>query len=169
MTGLLLIVVVALWIACCVAIARVVTSSMNSSPLRLPIAAALFLALLPVPVVDELVGGSQFRALCERNAIFRLGVPSAEGRITLYSSKPTNELVPGTAIPIYDTGVLYTDVHSGEVVLSFHTYVAKGGVFIRTLGISESNSPITLGRASCSPEQLRGETAHRTMKFTVVN
>ena len=169
MTGLLLVVVSALWVACCVALVRVLTGPMTSLPFRLPIAATLFLALLPAPVVDELVGGFQFRALCEKNANFSLGVPSAEGRTTRYSSNPTNELIPGTAIPIYDTGVLYTDVNSGEVVLSFHRYVAKGGVFIRALGISESNSPITMGRASCSPEQSRGETASRTMKFAVVN
>lgn len=114
-------------------------------------------------------GGFQFRALCAKNAVFRVGVDKPEGRITRFSANPANEIVPETAITIYDTGVEYTDVQSGELVVKFHRYVAKGGVFIRALGIFEDNSPITFGRPSCSPEQVRGEVVHRTLKFSGIN
>jgi hypothetical protein len=169
MTGIFLIVLVAIWLWACVAMTRAVTRRIPASAWRALTALMIFLAMLISPVIDEIVGGFQFRALCEKNAVLQIGVEHPEGRTTRFSADPTNAIVPGTVIPIYDTGVNYTDVATGERVVAFHKYVAKGGVLIQNLGISESNSPITMGRHFCSPENIRGEAIHRTLKFSVVN
>ena len=169
MSGLFLIAVVALWVWLVFKMSKVVTSWIAQGLWRWPVAALMFLVLLLLPVIDEIVGGFQFRALCEKNAVFRMGVEKPEGRVTRESINPSNEVVSGTAITIYDTGIQYTDVQSGELVVKFHRYVAKGGALIRMLGISEGNAPITMGRSSCSPTQARGESVHRTLKFTVTN
>lgn len=169
MTGLLLIVVVGLWLWACVALTRALMPRLPAQPWRSLIGLVVFVALLVAPVADEIVGGFQFRALCEKNAVFRMGVERPEGRSTKVLLKPSNETVPGTAITIYHTGIEYTDVQSGELVVQFDEYVAKGGLFIRALGISESNSPITMGSHACSPEQTRGESVRRTLNFSVIN
>ena len=65
--------------------------------------------------------------------------------------------------------IRYQDVATAELVVSFERYVAKGDIFIRTLGISDGNSPITIGLQYCSPEGARSENARLTFGFTVIN
>ncbi len=169
MTGIVLLAVVGLWLWVCIAVARALLRQLRPQPWRWLAAASLFALMLVAPVGDEIVGGFQFRALCEKYAVFRVGVERPEGRVTRFSANSPNETVPGTAITIYHTAIDYTDVQTGESVVKFDRYLAQGGVFIRTLGISQSNAPITMERPSCSPEQARGESVHRTLKFTVIN
>jgi hypothetical protein len=169
MSGLFLVAVVGLWVWLIVKLSKAIGNSITQGLWRWPIAVLTFLVLLVLPVADEIVGGFQFRALCEKNAVFRIGVDKPEGRVTRLSINPSNEIVPGTAITIYHTGMTYTDVQSGEVVVQLDRYVAKGGIFIRTLGISQDNAPITMDRSWCSPEQARGEAVNRTLKFSVIN
>lgn len=169
MTGIFLLLVLGFWIWVCVVVTRALFFKPPAKTWRSLLGIMVFVALLVAPVGDEIVGGFQFRALCEKNAVLHMGVEKPEGRLAKESIGPVNEIVPGTTIPIYHTGVEYTDIKSGELVVKFDKYVAKGGLFIRTLGISESNSPITMGHHSCSPEQVRGESVHRTLKFTVAN
>jgi hypothetical protein len=101
--------------------------------------------------------------------IDNIGVDNPQGRTTRYSANPSNEIVPGTAIRIYHTRSEYVDVDTGELVLRLDSYVVKGGLFIRALGISENNSPLTIDPTSCSPEDARGENVSRTLKFSVIN
>jgi hypothetical protein len=169
MTGIFLMIVVGLWLWACVAMTRALMRRWKGRAWGVPAACAAFVALLVAPVADEIIGGIQFRALCQKNAVFRVGVMKPEGRITKFSSTPSNEKMPGTAITIYHSGIRYTDVRSDELVVSFDRYLAQGGLFIRTLGISENNSPITMNHPSCSPEQALGESVHRTLKFSVVD
>jgi hypothetical protein len=169
MSGLLFLGAVGLWVWACVAMTRWIMRRIGSKPRRLLTGVGVFVLLLVLPVADEIVGGFQFRALCEKNAVFRLGVEKPEGRITRFSADPANEVVPNTAIKIYVSGIAYTDVQSGQLVVKFHRYAAEGGIFIRTLGISQGNAPITMGSSSCSPEKKLGQTVSRTFNFSVIN
>ena len=171
MTGIFLVAVVGLWFWLCVVVARALLRHLRPRPRpwRWFAAATLFALMVVAPVGDEIVGGFQFRALCKKNAVFRVGVERPEGRVTRFFANSPNETVPGTAITIYHTAIDYIDAQTGESVVRFDRYLAQGGVFIRTLGISQSNAPITMERPSCSPEQARGESVHRTLKFSVIN
>ncbi len=169
MTGILLLAVVGLWLWVSMAATRALLRRLHARPWRWLVGLPVFVALLVAPVADEIVGGFQFRALCKKNAVFRFGAEKPEGRMTKELISPANEILTGTAITIYHTGVTYTDIKTNELVVKFDKYVAKGGMFIRTLGIFESDAPITIGRPSCSPEQVRGEAIHHTLKFSVVN
>ena len=169
MTSLLLLLLVSLWLWACVALTRALLRRLPRKTWRPLLAMPLFLTLAAAPVGDEIVGAIQFHALCRDNAIFRVNVQNPEGRITRYSAKPANERVSGTVIEILDTGVKYVDIATGEVVVTFHKYVAKGGWLIRALGVFQSNAPLTIGQPTCSPEQRLGEAVNRTLKFSVVN
>ena len=147
--------------------AHAITWRISSTALRATAAIVVFSALLVLPVLDEIIGVSQFSQLCQKGASFRIGVEQTEGRSTKFSASPSNSLVDGTAIPMYHTHVRYTDIRTGETVVEFDRYVAKGGLLIQALGISEGNSPLLIGRPHCSPEL--GVAVHRTLKFNVVN
>jgi len=167
MTGILLLVVFGLWAWACNAITRVVLRKVPSSSWRKPVACTLFIALLVLPVIDEIIGGFQFRALCEKNATLRLGVKNPAGRVTRYSDGPIDAPVAGAAIPVSRSHIEYHDVATGELVAQLDRYVAKGGVLVRTLGISENNSPLTIGSSSCSGE--KGITLPVQLGFEVIN
>lgn len=115
-------------------------------------APVIFVALLALPVLDEVIGGFQFRALCEREAVLVLGVTNPAGRVARYKAEPSNARVSGTAIPIFRSHIEYHDATTAELIAQYDSYVAKGGLLVRTLGISESNSPLTIGSPVCSGE-----------------
>lgn len=169
MSGILLLAVVVGWLALSIMLSAAISRLSRGSVARTALAAVSFSVLLPLPIADELIGGYQFRQLCAANAVLRVGVPTPEGRTTKVVIQPANARVPGTAIPIFHSYLEYVDIRTGESVVSFSTYVAKGGLLIRSLGISENNSPLTIGLPGCSPERAKGEVISRTLKFTVVN
>ena len=169
MTGIFLLLVIGAWLGVAIVLTKVLTRRLRPGAMRGSAGAVLFVGLLVLPVLDEVIGGFQFRALCAKSPSFRVGVDKPEGRSTRVSFQPANELVAGTTIPIYHSRIDYTDVKTGELVVSFDEYVAKGGLLIRALGISESNAPLTLGRPACSPQTVRGESVKRTLKFSVIN
>lgn len=170
MTGLLLLLVAGLWLVVVVFVSRWVGSLAKAPWRRAVVGGLAFALLLPLPLLDEIVGGYQFRSLCRANASeYRLGVPDPEGRTAKVVVDPSNRYISGKNLRIRHSRVTYLDAKTGEEILSFDRYVAEGGVLIRTLGISESNSPLTVGRPSCSPEQIKRESASRTYKLNTVN
>lgn len=170
MTGLFLLGVIALWVGIVVKLSRWTGGIVCGGRWRGPIALVVFLSLLLLPVLDEIIGGFQFRELCKTNASeYRLGVANLEGRTARVTINPSNENLRGTAIPIRHSRVFYHDVSTGELMVEFDTYVARGGRLIEALGISESGSPLTIGSPSCSPERRRAENARLTFKFKVIN
>jgi hypothetical protein len=168
-TGLLLLAIAGLWLLVVLWLSKVAARRFSTGITRFAAGAVTFLLMAPIPLVDELIGGYQFRKLCDESSKFHVEVASPAGRVTRYSANPLHSPLPGTAIPILHSKIVYTDVSTGERVVSFNRYSAKGGVFIRALGISEGDSPITIGAPFCSPERANGEVVSRTLKFTVVN
>lgn len=171
MTGLMVLGLTVAWFMVVVSLTVYIANRFTRSLAKSAAAAIAFPLLLVTPVADELMGKWQFRGLCEKNAVFRKHVTNLEGRTTRVTFQPSNELVSRTAIPIYHSRERYVDVSTGELVLEFDWYVAKGGLLVRSLGVSEWNRPIVMARASCSPTQTDsgGVAAHSTFKFTVTN
>lgn len=169
MTGIALILILGLWVAAVAwAVSRM--ARLISASWWKPVALAVVtLSLVALPFLDEIVGRHQFNALCAQSATLQIHVPEAKGRVARYIGGPVNERVEGTAIPIHHTRLRYVDSSSNEVLVSFNRYVAKGGFLITALGISENNSPLLIGRPTCSPELTRGEMASKTLGFTVIN
>jgi hypothetical protein len=110
-------------------------------------------------VVDEIVGGYQFRALCRENAVLRIDAERIKGRTVRVVVAPLNEILPGKAIAIYRSHESFRDTATNEEIASNEWYFAKGGWFIRMLGVSETNDPITFVPSACYPSLGRQEIA----------
>jgi hypothetical protein len=165
MSGILSIGIVVIWFLIVIAIASRVGSGI-SDRWRWLFRTAVFCGVLVLPVADEIIGGFQFRALCKENASeFRLGVKNPQGRTTKLTINPPNHYLPGKAIPIRHSHSEYHDIATGELVMAYDRYVAKGGMLISA--IWSSNKPILIDASTCSPE--RGQAAHITLKFNVLN
>ena len=168
MAGLLVLVVVVAWLLLSIRLAMLVAAKVRAGLARALVACTAFASLFVAPVADELAGGFQFRTLCSK-ASFQLGVPDPAGRTTRVTIKPSNQYLSDTAIPIRHSHIEYNDVGTGDLVVAFDRYVAEGGLLIRTLGFSNSNSPLTLGSPSCSPENATGKNVRLTLGFRVIN
>jgi len=158
-TGFLLIGVLIAWLAVAIALARAFTRGIKAGTKRAAVGIVAFALLLPLPVVDEIIGGFQLRAFCREGAVARYDEEKLRGRTVRMRLEP-NPDVPsvmqtptrrvGAFIPIEERTIDYLDVESGQVLLSYKAFRAKGGVLIRTLGISNADSPLTIDPSSCA-------------------
>lgn len=149
MTGLLLFGVAVLWLAVAGSIAAFVFRKLPGQIWRAPISALLFLALVPLPLIDEIVGKIQFEQLCRENSTIQVDRAKAAGKTVYLVVQPSVE-VPGTWVRVVLQPWRFVDLNSGETIVSYNTLQAVGGVFIRTLGISEGGVPL-LFKGSCAP------------------
>lgn len=167
MTGLFLLAVVGLWVWVSLGITRAVLRRVPSPPWRWLVAPTLFTTLLTLPLVDEIVGGFQFRALCEKGAVLKIDTNMVRGKTIRLVIQPSNQVLPDQALRILRSRYSYQVAETGLEVASLETYEVGGGWFIRTLGISNNNSPLTIGSPACSPPD-RG-LLDKKYEFTLIN
>jgi len=157
-TGFLLIGVLIAWLAVAIALARAFTRGIKAGARRAAAGVVVFALLLPLPVVDEIIGGFQLRAFCREGAVARYDEEKLRGRTVRMRLEP-NPGVPsvmqtptrrvGALIPIEEQTEEWIDVATGEVLLSQKAYTARGGLLIRMLGISNDDSPLTIDPRWC--------------------
>jgi hypothetical protein len=168
MTGLLLIAIAMGWFWVVMEVCGWVGRRVKSKWVT-PATALTFLILVPLPVIDEIVGGLQFSALCEKNAVLWVDAGNAKGKTVRLEITPKggDEKIEGTALRILRSHYSYRVVDSNEEIARYETYTVRGGWLIRALGISNSDAPLTTGRSACAPEG-RG-MLDRTYGFTLIN
>ena len=167
MTGLLVLALLGLWTWLVYKFSRWIGGQVRGGRWRWPIAALVFAALLPLPVIDELIARPQIEALCREGAVFKIDEEKIKGRRVKYSGEPANERVSGVAVPVtYLKGVL-RDEETGQKLASHGSYTVKGGALVRAMGFSESNSPLFV-RSGCAPNEGEHEAAKR-VGFTIIN
>lgn len=158
MTGLLLIVLVIGWIAIAFAMAGAFARHVKAGTRRAAAGVIAFAILLALPVVDEIIGGFQLRALCRERAVARYDEDRLRSKTVRMRLEP-NPDVPsvmqtptrrvGALVPIEEQTEEWVDVATGEVLLSQKAYTARGGLLIRMLGISNDDSPLTIDPRWC--------------------
>jgi len=105
----------------------------------------LFFGLLPLPIVDELVGKGQFEEACREYAVLIVDREKAAGKTVYLSTQPAFD-IEGSWIRIVVTPWRFVDLTTGKTIVSYHTLVA-GKKFIR---LSEGGMPLTF-RGTCAP------------------
>ena len=110
----------------------------------------LTVLLMSLLVADEIVGGYQFRKLCEQNAVLRIDPEKARGRtVRVARALEGSDLLAGYAVPMYRSSISLVDSVTGEDVAATAWNSASSGWFIRTLGISENNTPLFIRPSAC--------------------
>jgi hypothetical protein len=167
MTGLLVLLLFSLWVWGVFRFARWIGDHVQGGRWRWPVVALAFVALLPLPVADELIARPQIERLCRDGAVFKIDEQNIRGRRVKSFAEPLNEAVPGIAIPVTFTRTVYRDESSGEELATLGYYYVKGGALVRTLGFSESSSPMFV-RSYCAPNEGGHEAANR-LGFKIIN
>jgi hypothetical protein len=166
MSGIFLILVVMGWLVAVVALTWWVAARFKSLALQVISSLVLFPGLLALPLIDEIIGKRQFDALCERYAVQYIDEAHAMNRRVVYERRGADQYAEGTAIEIRIDPIVFRDAETNRVLVSYRTLHAKGGWLIRTLGISETNSPLLVPRG-CAPKD---QDAFKTkFNITVIN
>ncbi len=159
MAGLLFLAVAGAWLLLAAKIAALLTERWRKQSKRMLLAPLAFAVVFPLPLLDEIIGGFQFRALCQEGAVPRYEENKLRGRTVRMRLEPHPEVprvmqTPTRAvrafIPINERSIDWLDVETGEILLSYKAYTAKGGVLIRALGISSTDGPLIVYPRSCA-------------------
>lgn len=142
MGGLIALLVIALWLALCVYLARRIPHWLGMQRLRRVATVVLVPVLLVLPVMDEVIGGFQFRALCRENAVFKVDAEKIKGKTIGIVIEPLNKNVDNTIVRIYYSHHSYRDIETQEELASFNDYTADGGWFFRSLAGGNPTSPL---------------------------
>jgi hypothetical protein len=151
MTGLLLIGVAALWFWFAIWFGQKIGSLLPDRPWRMLVQLALIALLIPLPLIDEIVGGWQFRKLCRKHDAIRLDRENIKNSV-IYSAAQPASYVDGTWVPVRKQTWSYKFKKTGLMAMQYDSFHAKGGWLISTLRISEGNAPL-LFRDSCFPNE----------------
>lgn len=142
MMGLFLLVVASLWLFAVAGLVVLVTRKLPARWWKAPLRLVLIVVLLPLPLIDEIVGGIQFRRLCEQHQTIYVA-PNAKGRIAYLTVSPRTE-VKGTWVPVRLQEFRYLDATTGETLVRYSTLFAGHGFF------HLSDAPLTF-KAWCEP------------------
>lgn len=151
MSGLLLLGVIGIWIVIVVFVTKWLARLLKPGAVRNVVVTMTFAVLLLLPVIDELIAAPQFRALCEEGTKLKFD-PTVINGMTVYrqSSKFPFPEFRILGLVGYYIETIYTDQPKGMPVISSKSYSIKGGILIRTLGISETTAPLIF-KGSCRP------------------
>lgn len=167
MTGILLLFVIVIWLAIVIWLSKIITKKLPTTWWRIPVGLVIFAVLLPLPLIDEIVGGRQFERLCKENSTIQVDRATAVGK-TVYLAQTPDLEIKGTWVRVVIQPRRFVDATTGETVISFNDLIAVGGRFIRTLGISEGSMPLTF-KGWCQPgDQYALEKLVKELNITLI-
>lgn len=138
-----------MWLAVAAWLSKIITSKLPPDTWRIPVAVVIFAGLLPLPVLDEIVGGWQFNQLCNEHATITIVRVASVGRTVYFVPEPNVE-VKGTWVRVVLQPKRFVDATTGETVVRYDELIATGGWLTKKLGIFEGGMPLTFN-GTCVP------------------
>jgi hypothetical protein len=150
MIGLLFLGEVVLWLVVLKWGVTKIGSHLPARPWRPIVMLGIFLLMLPLPLLDEIIGGWQFKRLCEANVV-HVNKDTARGK-TVYVPDFPRRTLTGTWIPVYALSRHFLDVTTGETVISYEQFFAEGGRLFP--GFDSGHDPLTF-KSECVPDEVK--------------
>ena len=166
MSGLFLAFIALIWLWLLAKLVRLFTSGIKDLGHRLVVALISYCVLLPLPLIDELLGKRQFERLCEENSRVQVDRISAAAS-SVYLAETTDVEIKGILVRIVMRPTRYIDVSNGDVVLSYNELRAGGGRLIRLLGLIEGGGPLMF-KGSCFPSELAEPDLFKKLRLTQI-
>ena len=151
MSVLYLMLIALAWFALLSMLAYRITSRVKDAALRVLVAIVLIAVMLPLPLVDEIVGKRQFEQLCRDNATIKVDRVTAVGKTVYFVPQPRVDAA-GTWVRIVVQPSRYVDATTGETVATYNRLVAVGGRLVQMFGFSEGKVPL-LFSGTCGPTE----------------
>jgi hypothetical protein len=153
MSGIFLLIVLGLWLVLVVGIAYALTKSIKHELLRYAARIAVVACLFPLIVIDELITKPQFEKLCAEGTKLKFDPEKIRGR-TIFQQK-SDAAHPPLSVGLlngYQINSQYFDASTKEQIILANSYHLKGGLLIRTLGISQTTAPLMM-ESYCAPNE----------------
>ncbi|ODS22970.1 hypothetical protein AB835_11240 [Candidatus Endobugula sertula] len=115
----------------------------------MPLGSVIFIIVLILPIMDEIVGGWQFRSLCKENTIINVDRSTAVGK-TVYLAKSSSINVENSWVNIVYEPRIFVDIKTNESIISFNDLIADGGLLVHMVDFWEGRTPMIFD-ASCVP------------------
>tara|TARA_R110001599_G_scaffold330579_1_gene545051 strand:+ start:2351 stop:2854 length:504 start_codon:yes stop_codon:yes gene_type:complete len=154
MSGIILILILAVWFYVVLKLTGFCVSKMKSGTKRSFFRFFLGIIFFLAPVADDIAGGFQFRALCRSDGMLIFD----EGKLrqmTLVSGARKRMKVDNTILPINEHITNWVDVKTKETLLVQKDYNVKGGWLSRSIGFPEGSPPLTFNGQCRSHKKLR--------------
>ena len=148
MIGLFFLFLCLLWLLIAGLLTRFIFRLLPEKFWRIPVSVLIFATLIPLPLIDEIIGKEEFERLCKENLSIRI-TPNAKGR-TVYFAK-TQEYQTGTWLRFTLTPWEFLDAENDQVVVKYVTVQASGGWLSHQF--TESKVPLFFGKHYCAPER----------------
>ena len=141
MLGLYLLLILGLWICFAFFISKMIVENIIKPKHPFIVKLLIITVLLPLPLIDEIIGARQFEKLCQENSI-QVNREKARGR-TVYLAGPEYVEIKGTMVRITARPWRLLDATTDELVVSYNRLHASGGWLVHTFGFSEGRVPLT--------------------------
>ena len=123
MLALYLLLVATVWFIVSVTVAILIARKLPVGRWRVALAFALAILLVTLPFDDQIVGGMQFRKLCEDNSFITVEREKAKGRTVYLADTPMRQ-VRGMWLRVAEKEWRFVDVSNGETVVSYREFHA---------------------------------------------
>lgn len=150
------------WVVLCAWTTHKIGVLFTDNTLRLELKAVVFVALLPLPLIDELIAKPQFDQLCTDRAVLAVHAPALRGH-PVYLTEIPPEPVPGVLVPMQLRKRVYADERTRQPMVTFSVLQAQGGKLARALGMGER--PITFD-GHCAPGNWQAVMASLQLRAT---
>lgn len=154
MSGIILIIILAIWFYVVLKLSGFCVSKMKLGTKRSFSRFFLGIIFFLAPVADDIAGGFQFRALCRSDGILIFDEGSLRG-MTLVSGARKRREIDNTVIPIHEHITDWVDIKTKETLLVQKDYSVNGGWLSRVIGFPEGSPPLTFNGQCRSHKKLR--------------
>tara|TARA_R110001592_G_scaffold268897_2_gene535203 strand:- start:1550 stop:2062 length:513 start_codon:yes stop_codon:yes gene_type:complete len=141
MSGIILIIILAIWFYVVLKLSGLFVSKMKLGKKRSFFRFFLGIIFFLAPVADDIAGGFQFRALCHSKDVLIYDAENAEGRTVQLKDSADRRL--NKIIPISEQKWEWVDSSTGEALVIYKDYHAKGGWLSRSIGFPQGSPPYT--------------------------
>lgn len=151
MSLLIILFFIALWAAFLFYIGSFLTRPLQKNKTIRKAAIFIFICVcFTLPILDEIKGAREFEELCAVGNVYQIA-PWARGKKfdLKMDASPYKRLI-GSARPVDERTITYTDKNTGEVIATSKAYAAYGGWLVQKMGFSLSTvSGPLIGRDQC--------------------
>lgn len=133
MSGIIFFGILGIWAFVAIKLTNFFTSDIQSQSKKYWLYPPVFILILIAPVMDEIIGGFQFRALCTPENLLVYDAEKVRGK-TLQQRFGPDYYINGKMLPIKVTESQWFDPTTKEVLLTRNIFYARGGWLLRSIG-----------------------------------
>ena len=150
MSGIILLLILAAWFYAVKKIAAFFISKMQPSTKKTVIHKLIFVFIFILPIVDDIICEFQFRSMCTPENLLIYEPEKLRGKSVISRDVPLQTI--NKIVPVRVSTGQWEDSETGELLITYRIYRAKGGWLSRFIGFPQGSPPYTFNGYCSSKE-----------------